>query len=125
MAAILGSWSVFPAWSLLPLALTLGVLSLLSGIGLLAGGRRRRWGALGSVILCALVVILEFTALVRHIPVENVGTFGIYLNDRLNWPLFARDTGLLALALLLRRFQNRRATDHRTAAAPVRWAARR
>lgn len=124
-ARSLTNWDLFPRATIPFLGLALGLSEFTAGLGLLAGGRRRRSGASLLVALCVFYVILDATALARGLNVPNMGTFGVHLPTRLTGARLIQDSFLLLLAIVLRRFQNRRAADHGAFESPVRWVARR
>lgn len=124
-ARVLATWQLFPQALLPAIGLAVGVAELLAGLGLLAGGRRRRWGASAAVALWSFYVLAEAIALTRGLDVPNAGTFGVYFADRLTWARLLQDVFVLCLAIALRRLQDRRASDHRSAVPQVRWASRR
>jgi len=123
-AGMLENWHVLPPSFLSTVAVLFALLECQAGLGMLVGGRRRRWGVTFMVGAYVFYVVAAASALLRghHVPVEGVAA--TLFPMALSWGALLRDTVVLVLAAALRRGLERRAAD-RGAVAPVRWAARR
>jgi len=101
-AAVLGAYQLFPPGLLLPLAALVVVAELAIAMGLTQPRWRRRAAIAAGAISAANAAILGLT-LLRGIPLENCGCFGVFLARPLNWTTPIEDLVLFALAIVVAR----------------------
>ncbi|MGH8658029.1 MAG: MauE/DoxX family redox-associated membrane protein [Gammaproteobacteria bacterium] len=86
-----------PEPGLLPLALGISLLELAVGINILRG-RRLKQNVLATLVFHIGYTALAATTLVRGLPIENCGCFGVFLARPLRWSMVGEDLALTAVS---------------------------
>jgi hypothetical protein len=95
---VLRTYDLFPGWSLWPLAVAMPpieaaiAVTMLSGLGL-------RLGVIASLLLHAGFAAVLALELLRGVPLENCGCFGVFLSRPLRWTSPLEDLALVAVTL--------------------------
>lgn len=110
---VLAAYDLFPVWSLWEIALAMPVLEGAIASAMLSG-RGVRWGAGASVLLHGGFAAVLTVEVIRGVPLENCGCFGVFLARPLRWTSPLEDLALVALSLIILRTQHRPAAHTRT-----------
>ncbi|MFN2506085.1 MAG: MauE/DoxX family redox-associated membrane protein [Acidimicrobiales bacterium] len=102
-ADVLASYHAFPEGSALPVALAIAVAEMAAGLGLIAGGKSRRVGAIVAVGVAVVWSVLGVQAFARGLDLSNCGCFGVHLPQRLWWGVLVQDAAFLASTLCVSR----------------------
>ncbi len=86
-----------PEPGLLPLALAISLLELAVGINILRG-RRLKQNVLATLVFHIGYTALAAATLVRGLPIENCGCFGVFLARPLRWSMVGEDLALAAVS---------------------------
>ncbi|MBR0656818.1 MauE/DoxX family redox-associated membrane protein [Plastoroseomonas arctica] len=101
-AAVLDEYRLFPRAPLLPIAALIVVVELGIAVGL-AQPRWRHGGAIAAGAVSAANALVLTATLIRGIPLENCGCFGVFLGRPLTWATPIEDLILLTLAVFVAR----------------------
>lgn len=95
---ILDTYQLFPVWSQWPLAVAAVAGELVVGVWLLSGIRQVQaaWACAAINMGYAVVLTIE---LIRGIPLESCGCFGVFLSRPLRWYSPLEDLVLVAASL--------------------------
>ncbi|MGH8592772.1 MAG: MauE/DoxX family redox-associated membrane protein [Gammaproteobacteria bacterium] len=86
-----------PEPGLLPLALGVSLLELAVGMNILRG-RRLKQNVLATLVFHIGYTALAAATLVRGLPIENCGCFGVFLARPLRWSTVGEDLALTAVS---------------------------
>ncbi|MFH0344892.1 MAG: MauE/DoxX family redox-associated membrane protein [Chromatiales bacterium] len=86
-----------PEPGLLPLALGISLLELAVGINILRG-RRLKQNVLATLVFHIGYTALAAATLLRGLPIENCGCFGVFLARPLRWSMVGEDLALTAVS---------------------------
>lgn len=86
-----------PERGLLPLALAISLLELAVGMNILRG-RRLQQNVLATLLFHIGYTALAAATLVRGLPIENCGCFGVFLARPLRWSTVGEDLALAAVS---------------------------
>ena len=96
---VVAAYELLPTWGNRGVAFTLPFVELATGLALLLGFRLRL-AAASAVAIHAMLVGVVVTTLLRGVPVENCGCFGVFLARPLGVQTLVEDVVMLGLSVL-------------------------